>query len=72
MLRIFANSVITCTLCTRVFVFIFVMWDFVSCFKCASDVAAQGASVARVEYESSIFTYGGEYAAQFNSSVNHF
>ena len=48
------------------------MWDFVSCFKCASDVAAQGASNVRVEFELSIFTYGGGYAVQSYSSVNYF
>ena len=64
LLRIFANSLITRTLYTCVFIFIFSMWDFVSCFKCACDVAALGASDARVAYESLIFTYGGGYAAQ--------
>ena len=58
MLKIFSNSLIMHTLYTRIFSFIFAMWDFVSCFKCARDVAAQGASDACVEDESSIFTYG--------------
>ena len=56
MLRIFSNSLITHTLYTRVFVFIFSTWDFVSCFKCAGDVEARGASDARVEDGSSIIT----------------
>ena len=59
MLRILANSLITRTLYTRLFVFIFSMSDVVSCFKCAGDVAARGVSDARVEYKSSIFTYDG-------------
>ena len=40
MLRIFTNSLATHTLYTHVFFFSFAMWDFVSCFKCASDVVA--------------------------------
>ena len=40
MLRIFPNSIITRTLYARVFIFIFAMWDFVSCFKCTGDLAA--------------------------------
>ena len=39
MLRILANSLIICTLYTRIF-FIIAMWDFVSCFKSTGDVAA--------------------------------
>ena len=72
MLRIFANSLATHTLYTRVFFFIFAMWDFVSCFKCTGDVAARGAFDARVEDESSIFTYSRRYAVQSYSSVNCF
>ena len=59
MLRIFANSLITHNLYTHVFVFIFAMWDFVSCITCACDMATRGASDARVEYELSIITYYG-------------
>ena len=69
---IFSNSIITRALYTRVFVFIFAMWNFVSCFKCTGDVAARGALDACVEYESLIFTYGRRYAAQSFSLTNHF
>ena len=48
------------------------MWDYVPYFKCADDVAAQGASDERVEYELSIFTYGKGYATQSYSSKNNF
>ena len=72
MLRIFANSLITRMLYTHIFVFIFAMWDFVSCFKCASDVTARGAFDARIEYESSIFTYDGGCVAQSYLSMNYF
>ena len=72
MLKIFTNSLITHTLYTHVFVFIFVMWDFVRCFKCTGDVAARGACDTGVECESSIFTYGGGYATQSYSSANSF
>ena len=41
-------------------------------FKCADDVAARGVFNARVEDESSIFTYGKGYAAQSYLSANHF
>ena len=71
MLRIFVNSLITHTLYTQDFIFIFTMWDFVSYFKCTSDVAAQGASDAHVEYESLIFTYGGGYMPQFYLLMNY-
>ena len=66
----FSNSLIIHTLYTRIFIFILAMWDFVSCFKCASEVVARGASDARVEDELSIFTYGNGYAAQSYSLVN--
>ena len=53
--------------------FIFkVMWDYVSCFKCAGDMVTQGVSNARVEDELSILTYGRGLAAQSYSSANHF
>ena len=41
------------------------------CFKCVGDVATRGASDARVEYESSIFTSVGGHAVQSYSSANH-
>ena len=44
MLRIFANFLIMHTLYMCVSSFIFAMWDFVSCFKFAGDVAMRGAS----------------------------
>ena len=44
MLRIFANSLITHTLYTRDFSFIFVMWDFVLFLIYAGDLASRGAS----------------------------
>ena len=40
LLRIFTNSLITRTLYTRIFLFIFAMRNFVSCFKCAGDMTA--------------------------------
>ena len=50
----------------------FFMWDFVLCFKCVGDMAAQGASDARIEDKSSIFPYGGGYVVESYSSANHF
>ena len=49
-----------------------VMWDYVSCFKYTCDVAARGASTARIIDESYIFTYDGGYTAQSYSSANGF
>ena len=43
MLKIFTNSLITHSLYTHDFSFIFGMWDFVSYFKCAGDLVLRGA-----------------------------
>ena len=59
------------TLYTHIFIFILAMWDFVLCFKCTSEVVAQGAFDARIEDELPIFTYGDRYAAQSYSIVNY-
>ena len=42
MLRIFASSLITHTIYTNDFSFIFVMWDLLLFLICASDVVARG------------------------------
>ena len=56
MLRIFANSLVTHTLYTRDFSFIFVTWDFVLFLICACDVAACGASDRAIKTQSLIVT----------------
>ena len=56
MLRIFANSLITHTLYTRDFYFIFFMWDFILFLICACDVIVRGAFDHTIKTQLVIFT----------------